>query len=319
MKEYLGVFLFSLTYIAIGCQVTGVFFSWDEDILTYLLFHKLYFCLLAILATISHIRASFTNPGRITHENNFNILEYYISTHQNYINKAEDLNIQYRQYFQMLKRTMHPDQYDSDHSEIESGDENYVYSKKTEISDSNIEKLNNDYKVKFERCVRCFVVRVPNTHHCSKCQHCIMKMDHHCPWINNCVGLFNQKYFILFCYYCLLGCSHATFITSYYIVYLHKQEFLNSATLVSVYSIQVLTSLIFILFNIFMLKDQWYAIKNDLTLIDYKQGKFIEARSLGEVLFETFGESFSLFWFLPINRGNRKKLKKRKNVENKEN
>ena len=311
MKEYLGILLFSLTYLAIGSQAIGVFLTWDEDILTYLLFHKLLFGLIASLAVISHIRASFTNPGRITHDNNMSILEFYINTHQNYIDKAEDLNIQYRQYFQMVKKTMPPED-DSDHSDLESGDEGYEYSQNTEIKDEKIEEINKEHKMKFERCKRCYVVRVPNTHHCSKCQSCIMKMDHHCPWINNCVGLFNQKYFILFCYYCLLGCSYAMFLTSYYFIYLHKKAFLDSALYISVYSIQIFTAIIFVIFNIFMLKDQWHAIKNDLTLIDYKQGKFIEARSIGEVLFEVFGESLSPFWLLPVDRSNRKKIKRRK-------
>jgi palmitoyltransferase len=312
MKQFLGIFLFSLTYIAIFSQAVGIYFTWDEDLLTYLLFHKIYFSVIAILAIVSHIRASFTNPGRITHDNNISILEFYISSHKNYTSKAEDLNIQYRQYFQMVKKTMPPDD-GSDHSETESGDEEYEYSQNTEISDKKIDELNIETKMNFERCKKCFVVRVPNTHHCSKCQHCIMKMDHHCPWINNCVGLFNQKYFILFCYYCMIGCSYACFITSYYFIYLHKDAFMDSAFLITIYSLQVFCALVFIIFNIVMINDQWSAIKNDLTLIDYKKGKFIEARSLGEVLREVFGESFSPFWFLPVDRSTRRKIKKRRN------
>ncbi|KAG7267872.1 hypothetical protein CRUP_003452 [Coryphaenoides rupestris] len=41
---------------------------------------------------------------------------------------------------------------------------------------------------------------------------CVMKMDHHCPWINNCCGHQNHAYFTSFLFLAPMGCSHAAII-----------------------------------------------------------------------------------------------------------
>merc|ERR1711907_756965 len=53
-------------------------------------------------------------------------------------------------------------------------------------------------------CRKCVKVKPDRCHHCRVCQRCVLKMDHHCPWINNCVGYYNYKYFYLFIVYALL-------------------------------------------------------------------------------------------------------------------
>lgn len=69
-----------------------------------------------------------------------------------------------------------------------------------------------------KRCKRCKDVWKPmRAHHCSECNVCIFKMDHHCPWINSCVGIKNTKYFFLFTLYTGLGAllGIAIIITSF--------------------------------------------------------------------------------------------------------
>lgn len=41
--------------------------------------------------------------------------------------------------------------------------------------------------------------------HCQTCQHCVQRYDHHCPWIENCVGERNHRWFVL---YLAVGAAH---------------------------------------------------------------------------------------------------------------
>ena len=58
-------------------------------------------------------------------------------------------------------------------------------------------------------CIKCDDVKPFGTSHCSTCNKCIVDLDHHCPFLQNCVGKHNVRAFTCFCLWCSLGCALA--------------------------------------------------------------------------------------------------------------
>mmetsp|Transcript_25627 Transcript_25627/g.56514 ORF Transcript_25627/g.56514 Transcript_25627/m.56514 type:complete len:326 (-) Transcript_25627:162-1139(-) len=70
----------------------------------------------------------------------------------------------------------------------------------------NLNLLQSKRSGERRHCKWCGKFKPDRCHHCRVCRMCILKMDHHCPWIYNCVGFRNHKYFFLLLFYSLLDC-----------------------------------------------------------------------------------------------------------------
>ena len=47
-------------------------------------------------------------------------------------------------------------------------------------------------------CPDCLAVKTERSRHCYVCDQCVARLDHHCPWLNNCVGARNHAFFLFF-------------------------------------------------------------------------------------------------------------------------
>lgn len=71
-------------------------------------------------------------------------------------------------------------------------------------------------------CPDCEIIRTKRSRHCSICNKCVERFDHHCPWVNNCVGIKNHYLFMNFLFF--ISCSLLSIIitiTANFDVYLY--------------------------------------------------------------------------------------------------
>ncbi|XP_050694544.1 palmitoyltransferase ZDHHC20-B-like isoform X2 [Eriocheir sinensis] len=88
----------------------------------------------------------------------------------------------------------------------------------------NLPIYNRTIMGEIRYCERCVQIKPDRCHHCSVCGVCVLKLDHHCPWVNNCVSFTNYKFFILFLGYALIYCLFIAATTLQYFIMFWRNQ-----------------------------------------------------------------------------------------------
>lgn len=126
-------------------------------------------------------------------------------------------------------------------------------------------------------CNKCQSRKPDRAHHCSTCKRCVLKMDHHCPWLATCVGLRNYKAFLLFLIYLTLFCwvSFATSATWVWSEILSEGQYQESFMPVNYVLLAVLSGIIGLVITGFTAWHLWLTVKGQTTIESLEKTRYL--------------------------------------------
>ncbi|KAF3034546.1 palmitoyltransferase for Vac8p [Didymella keratinophila] len=126
-------------------------------------------------------------------------------------------------------------------------------------------------------CNKCQTHKPDRAHHCSTCKRCVLKMDHHCPWLATCVGLKNYKAFLLFLVYLTLFCwvCFATSATWVWSEILSDNQYTESFMPINDVLLAVLSGIIGIVITGFTAWHLWLTVKGQTTIESLEKTRYL--------------------------------------------
>ena len=125
-------------------------------------------------------------------------------------------------------------------------------------------------------CDTCKFPKPARSKHCSVCNVCVARFDHHCVWINQCVGKGNARSFLLFLFFNNVICLYGGYLGTFILADIVERDNLRSVTFRDSKTGQTYQSSLFYIFMYLLGKEM---VLMYLTLFSMIMGVFLLAFS----------------------------------------
>ncbi|CDR95396.1 DHHC zinc finger domain containing protein, putative [Babesia bigemina] len=175
-------------------------------------------------------------------------------------------------------------------------DETSIYSCKERGENGTYASLREFRYCKKEGCYK-----PDRAHYCRQLRRNVLKMDHYCPWVANCIGFYNYKFFFLTLLYSNTTCCYI--LRNVYNEFI-KLYFDPNSPFNKLFYLSLITILMLVIIGVvlpFMCFHIWLILSNKTTI------EFCEFQASGTYNYnlgalENFKSVFgsnALYWFLP--------------------
>ena len=123
-----------------------------------------------------------------------------------------------------------------------------------------------DYFLKL--CKTCKIAKDLRVFHCKECGLCILRHDHHCPWLSTCIGIHNNRKFIMLLIINLIFFAYNSIVLLLFLFLRFQEEDkdkVNQADTICVLLLIILNAFLFLFHGILILSHSLYIATGQTT------------------------------------------------------